>query len=194
MHTARIHHHGHTLERTDDYLVAMPLNRNRLGGKAVDVLVFDAAHHSYLVGKRSQAATQHQRDRMLHAGVTILNKLLVCYHDMSFLLKQGRCHARAGAKLPRKRAVVYAAKAARWTLGFQDSKSRTACARDIERTASTVRVRTGHVKALGRDNPQPAPLRRRPRTGKAAQDLRTSRGYRPFSPALAQALCQTFDR
>ena len=146
----------------------MPLHRNRLGGKAIDILVLDAAYHAHLIGKRGQAAAEHQRDGMLHAGLAILNKLFVCYHNVSFLLKQSGRHTRTGAKLPRKRAVVYAVKAARWALGFQDSKTRTACACDIERTASTVRVRTGHVNAIGRDDPRPASLRRRSRTGKAA--------------------------
>ena len=147
-----------------------------------------SSYHAHLIGKRGQAAAKHQRDGMLHTGLAILNKFLVCYHDVSFLFKQSGRHARADAKLPRKRAVVYAVKAARWALGFQDSKTHTACARDIERTASTVRVRTGHVNALGRDDPRPAPLRRRSRTGKAAQDLGTNGDHRPFSPASAQAV------
>ena len=118
VHTARIHHHGNALKRADDHLVAMPFYRNRLGGKAIDILVLDAAYHANLIGKRGQAAAKHQRDGMFHAWLAILNKLLVCYHDVSFLLKQGGRHTRTGAKLPRKRAVVYAVKAARWALGF----------------------------------------------------------------------------
>ena len=131
----------------------MALYRNRLGGKAIDVLVFDATNHTHLIGKRSQAAAKHQRDGMLHAGLAILNKFLVCYHDVSFLFKQSGRHARAGAKLPRKRTVVYVAKTTRWTLGFQDSKTHAACVCDIKRTASTVRVRTSHINALRRDDP-----------------------------------------
>ena len=90
MDAAGIHHHGHVVDLAHEHLIPVARNGNRLGRESLNVAIRNMAHRTHALGEGTQAAAQHDGERMLDRGLAVLCHLLKRrFHESSFLPRAG---------------------------------------------------------------------------------------------------------